>query len=130
MPLARLHAPFDHSDWLFELKYDGFRAFAYVEADAVRLVSRRGNVYKSFRDLCARVAAALPLEATILDGEIVHLDTDGKPLFYDLLRRSSPQHFVAFDLLWLNGRDLRGLPLIDRRSEEHTSELQPRFGIS
>jgi bifunctional non-homologous end joining protein LigD len=40
MPLARLHAPFDHPDWVFEPKLDGFRAFAYVEAGACRLVSR------------------------------------------------------------------------------------------
>jgi bifunctional non-homologous end joining protein LigD len=117
MPLARLHAAFDHPDWLFELKYDGFRALAYVEAGAVRLVSRRGNVYKSFRDLCTGLAAALPVEAAVLNGEIVHLDTDGKPQFYDLLRRRTPQQFVAFDLLWLDGRDLRSLPLVERKRQ-------------
>lgn len=51
----------------------------------------------------------------ILDGEIVHLDAAGRPQFYHLLRRRSPQYFVAFDLLWLRGRDLRMLPLIERK---------------
>ena len=60
------------------------------------------------------MAAALACEA-ILDGEIVHLDAAGKPQFYHLLRRRSPQYFVAFDLLWLRGRDLRTLPLIERK---------------
>jgi hypothetical protein len=48
MPLAVLPQPFDHADWLFENKSDGFRALAYVEHRRVRLVSRKANVYKSF----------------------------------------------------------------------------------
>ncbi len=55
------------------------------------------------------------MENTVLDGEIVHLGPDGAPLFYDLMRRRAPQHFFAFDLLWLNGRDLRGFPLLERK---------------
>ena len=49
------------------------------------------------------------------DGEIVCLDKDGQPRFADLLRCRSPQYFYAFDLLWLNGRDLRELPLVERK---------------
>lgn len=48
MPLARVHAPFDHDEWIFEPKLDGFRALAYIEGGAARLVSRRQNVYTSF----------------------------------------------------------------------------------
>jgi len=47
MPLAERPQPFDHPDWLFELKYDGFRALAYLERGTVRLDSRKGNMYKS-----------------------------------------------------------------------------------
>lgn len=47
--------------------------------------------------------------------EIVHLGPDRAPLFYDLMRRLPPQHFMAFDLLWLDGRDMRGLPLLERK---------------
>jgi bifunctional non-homologous end joining protein LigD len=57
--------------------------------------------------------------------EIVHLDSDGKPLFYDLMRRRSPQHFYAFELLWLNGRDLRELPLVERKRLLRTLVLLP-----
>ena len=78
------------------------------------LVSRRGTAYKSFPQLSAAIGAAIPGQA-VLDGEIVHLDEQGKPRFYDLMRRHTPQHYYAFDLLWLDGRDLRELPLIERK---------------
>jgi bifunctional non-homologous end joining protein LigD len=65
--------------------------------------------------LCDAIASTLDVTDAILDGEIVHLDADGRPRFLPLLRRRSPQHFVAFDVLWLNGRDLSGKPLIERK---------------
>ena len=74
---------------------------------------RRGTVHKSFPQLCAAIGAAIPGQA-VLDGEIVHLDAQGKPRFYDLMRRRNPQHYCAFDLLWLDGHDLRELSLIER----------------
>ena len=115
MRLAHLHQPFDHKDWLFELKYDGFRALAYVENGSARLISRRHNTYKSFDTPCTQIVRCLRVENAILDGEIFCLGKDGRPRFDDLLRRRSPQYFYAFDLLWLNGRDLRELPLIERK---------------
>jgi bifunctional non-homologous end joining protein LigD len=51
----------------------------------------------------------------VLDGEIVCLDSNGRPQFYDLLRRRSEPVFYAFDLLWLDGEDLRTRPLVDRK---------------
>ena len=110
MPLAYLHAPFDHADWIFELKLDGFRSLAFIERGNTRLVSRRGNTFKSFPALTVDVGAALDVSDAILDGEIVHLDADGVPQFYDLMRRRTPQHFYAFDLLcgsWsIGGRNI------------------------
>jgi bifunctional non-homologous end joining protein LigD len=73
--LARLPEPFDHPDWLFELKWDGFRALAYVESGACRLVSRNDHTVKTFPGLCESVAGAVGLHAAILDGEIVALDS-------------------------------------------------------
>jgi bifunctional non-homologous end joining protein LigD len=105
---------FDHDDFLFELKMDGFRALAYVGKDETRLVSRRGNVYKRFTELAATIHTELDCEA-VLDGEIVSLDANGRPLFYDLLRRRGKRVFYAFDLLWLDGEDLRSRPLIERK---------------
>jgi bifunctional non-homologous end joining protein LigD len=114
MPLARLHAPFDHPDWIFEPKLDGFRGLAYVTGGKARLVSRHGNVFKSFPELAAAIGTSVGGDA-VLDGEVVHLGADGCPRFYDLMRRRTPQHFCAFDLLWLNGEDLRDAPLLERK---------------
>jgi len=96
-------------------KYDGFRALAYIENGSVLLVSRKRNVYKSFTGLCRVLADCLPVHDAVLDGEIVYLDGDGKPQFMQLLHRRSPQQFVAFDLLWLDGEDLTKMPLIERK---------------
>src|SRR4029079_1635286 len=54
-------------------------------------------------------------ESAVLDGEIVYVGRDGRPEFYNLMRRRSPQYFYAFDILWLDGKDLRGLPLVKRK---------------
>ena len=115
MPLAQLPQPFDHHDFIFEVKYDGFRSLCYLESGSVRLVSRNGNPYKSFSELCRALADCLNVKTAVLDGEIVFLGQGGRPEFYNLMRRRRPQYFAAFDLLWLNGKDLRWLPLLERK---------------
>jgi len=115
MPLARLAMPFDHPDWLFEPKLDGFRALLYIENGSARLLSRNGNWFKSFPDLTRALGTCFPHTTAVLDGEVVRLGADGKPLFYELMRRRAPQHFYAFDLLWRNGEDLRTVPLLERK---------------
>ncbi len=57
MRLIRRPEPFDHADWIFELKLDGFRALVNLENEEGRLVSRNGNTFASFRDLAAGMAA-------------------------------------------------------------------------
>ena len=64
--------------WIYEIKWDGFRALAYVEDGVCRLTSRNGNVLKSFPDLAAGLPNELRANAAVLDGEIVCLDSDGK----------------------------------------------------
>jgi bifunctional non-homologous end joining protein LigD len=130
LPLSRAPAPVSHPDWLFEIKWDGFRALLYSGADGVRLVSRNGNTFKSFPSLCEGLARDLKGRRCVLDGEIACLDPNGKPQFRDLLFRRAEPVFYAFDLLWdehaksdneeetrrfHNGEDLRYLPLIDRK---------------
>ena len=92
---------------------DGFRAIAYVRPEAAELVSRRGIAYKSFRELRDSMPQ-LGCRA-VLDEEIVSLDEAGSPRFYDLLRRRGLPAFYAFDILWLDGRDLRDEPLLERK---------------
>jgi len=113
---------------LFDVKYDGFRALCYVEHGRCSFVSRRGNVFSRFAPLCEQLASALCREVVsdlgvadaILDGEVITTDETGRPLFYDLLRRTGSPTYVAFDLLWLNGADLRSLPLRERRQRLQT----------
>ncbi len=114
-PLVRIPEPFNDPEWIFELKLDGFRALAYVENGRCRLVSRNGHTFKRFDPLCAALAKELEVKNAILDGEIVCLDEEGRSLFNPLLFRKRTPIFAAFDLLWVDGEDLRELPLIERK---------------
>ena len=107
--LAPLPHAFDDPEFIFELKYDGFRALAYVDdCGGTRMISRQGNVYKAFPRLTDAIADELKGREAVLDGEIVCFSGDGKPRFFDLLRRRQSQYFCAFDLLRLDGRDVCG----------------------
>ena len=112
---TRIAQPFDHLDWIFEVKHDGFRALAYVEHGKCQLISRKQIVYKSFADLSTALAK-LPVANAILDGELVCLGADGRSQFAELMRRRRRDAiFYAFDLLWHDGKDLRPLPLVERK---------------
>jgi len=116
MPLQRRSAPFDEPEWVFELKYDGFRALAVIEHGRAQLISRNGHPFASFADLAEQIAASLPnLKQAVLDGEIV--DKKGRPEFRDLLFRRVTPCFFAFDLLTCNGKDWRRETLTDRKQE-------------
>jgi bifunctional non-homologous end joining protein LigD len=114
--LAKCLAAFDDTDWLFELKHDGFRSLAYLENGHCRLVSRRRNTYKSF-EVLSEALSGLRAQSAILDGEIVALDSNGVSQFKELLYRRGRAVFFAFDLLWLNDIDLRQTPLIERKKK-------------
>src|SRR5215831_17028929 len=118
MPLVlkRRAAAFDDPDWLFELKYDGFRALLEIDAAGARLMSRNCNRFKHLDPLAAALANRLCVKDAILDGEITCADKTGRPIFIEMLRGRHPVCFVAFDLLWLNGEDLRPLPLVERKA--------------
>jgi len=107
--------PFEDPDWLFEFKYDGYRALCYIEPRRNRLISRNNNIMTRFDALADQVAAALEVDDAILDGEIIAPDETGRPVFIDLVRGTRAPAYVAFDILWLNGTDLRSLPLHERR---------------
>lgn len=115
----RIKAAFDDPEFIAELKHDGFRALAYIESGAARLISRKQIVYKSkpFISICA-LLAELPVTNAILDGELVCLGPDGRSMFMDLMRRKRQDVcFYAFDLLWADGTDLRQLPLLERKRQ-------------
>jgi bifunctional non-homologous end joining protein LigD len=117
LPLARINEPFDDDAFLFELKHDGFRALAYIErGQPTRLISRRGIPYRSYDALGAALAKSAHCFSAILDGELVCLDSEGRSQFMPLLRRHEQPVFYCFDVLWLDGVDLREVPLIRRKS--------------
>jgi len=111
---ARAEA-FDDPAWVFEPKYDGFRGFVYNSRAGCEIRSRRDFRFDRFGDLCDRIAGVLGSREAILDGEVVALNRQGKPVFRDLLRCQGYLAFAAFDLLWLDGTDLRPLPLAERK---------------
>jgi len=120
---------FDDSDWLFEIKWDGYRAVAFIDDGRVRLVSRNQNdLTAQFAEL-GRLPQFVSAQRAILDGEIVALDDEGRPSFSLMQQRTGfhpgkrslqrregvPVIYYAFDLLYLDGLDLRHVALEQRK---------------
>ncbi len=132
--------PFSGPGWIFELKYDGFRMRAARESREARLLYRSGRDATALYPEIARALVTLPHEALLLDGEVAVLDRDGRPSFQELQRRAllsrgpdiaraaaeRPATLFAFDLLALDGFDLRPLPLVKRK--EILARILPRAG--
>ena len=100
-------------DWLYEIKFDGYRALAFKDGKDVRLVSRNHNAF-DYPQLPVALKL-LPAEHFILDGEIAALDEKGRSSFQllQIFKNSGnvPLVYFAFDLLFLDGKDLREQPL-------------------
>src|SRR5215218_2878834 len=109
--------PFSHPDWIFEPKWDGYRALCLIEDKSVRFLSRnKKELTKRFPELSI-VHRAIKGQSAILDGEIVGLDENGRACFENLQNRvKCGVAYFAFDCLMLNGNDLRSEPLIVRKS--------------
>src|SRR6185369_10434499 len=108
MLLLRTEKLPEGKDWLYELKFDGYRALAIKSGGRVQLRSRNDNDFTSRYSGIADALSGLP-DDTVIDGEVVALDADGKPSFNMLQNYGSaeaPLHFFAFDLLVINGKDV------------------------
>jgi bifunctional non-homologous end joining protein LigD len=110
---------FSRKDWLFEIKYDGYRCLALIHGKKVQLLSRN---LKSFNDDYPSIVNELKVHIkkdAILDGEIVLLDNQGRSNFQLLQNFQNADknnlYYFVFDLLYLDGKDLRDMPLIDRK---------------
>ena len=121
--------PFDDENYIYELKLDGIRCLAYIDGKSVVLQNKRHKdvtaIYPELSQMnkCAE-------RRVILDGELVVLNKDGKPDFYALQRRSlmtdsfkislaaksNPVQFVAYDIIYHNGKDLTDKPLMERKA--------------
>lgn len=124
-----IEKPFDGADWLFEIKWDGYRAVAFINDGNIRLVSRNQNEltarYPELKDMAEFVKA----KNAILDGEVVALDAEGKASFSLMQQRTGfrpggkrvavkaevPVLYYAFDLLYLDGEDWCKVPLEERK---------------
>jgi bifunctional non-homologous end joining protein LigD len=151
--LAKLSTlPADESEWAFEVKWDGVRAITHSQPGRIHFITRNENdVTAAYPELRA-LNRVLGSHAAILDGEIVAFDEKGRPSFQALQARmhlrgqaevrhfaqTTPVTYVLFDLLWLDGHSLMGLPYTERRARlqalnlegEHwrTPEYRPRDG--
>lgn len=115
IPLGRIEKPFDDPNWVFEVKQDGLRALALIENGQCWLVSRRRHRFQAFGDLANALGREVKADMAILDGELAVPDEHGRSIFASIMKRRHDVRYYAFDLLWLNGKDLRGLPLLARK---------------
>ncbi len=112
-------------EWVYEIKWDGFRGLCFLHGGKLRIVSRNGHLLnRQFPEL-ESVPESIAAESAILDTEIVAFDAEGRPSFSLMQQRTgfvhvdsrsrAPVALIAFDLLYLNGYDLRDVPLSDRQ---------------
>ena len=115
--LATLAPALPHGDdWTYEVKFDGFRALAYVRGGECELVSRNGNrLNDRFPSVAAAVVKAVKTPNAVLDGEITRVDPSGKTSFSELQQGTGPLVYFAFDLLEADGVTLLALPLEERK---------------
>jgi bifunctional non-homologous end joining protein LigD len=110
--------PFDDKDWIFEVKWDGYRALAEIHKNDVHLYSRNLQSFDHRFSALVDDLNSIKVDA-LLDGEIVVLDEQGKPSFQLVQNYQKNQIgtliYYVFDLLYLEGRDIRTLPLIKRK---------------
>jgi bifunctional non-homologous end joining protein LigD len=116
--LAKLiDKPFDSDDWLFEIKWDGYRALANIKKGKVKLYSRNGLEFFKYTQVVEELQK-IPFDA-IFDGEVVALDENGIPRFQYLQNFDSDPsrqlQYNVFDIIYFDGHDLSGVPLIKRK---------------
>lgn len=130
MLATAVEKPFDSPDWLFEIKWDGYRAVAFLDDGNVRLVSRTQNDLTAQFPELRELAASIKAKTAVLDGEVVALDDEGRPSFSLMQQRTGfrsgkhrlpgrkdlPILYYVFDLLYLDGYDLRRATLEDRKA--------------
>jgi bifunctional non-homologous end joining protein LigD len=101
-------------EWTYELKLDGFRGMLSIDGGRAGFTSKTGKPLRRFQELADALAQTLGVQSAILDGEVIVMG-DAGPDFNALFFRRGEPAYAAFDLLWLNGRDLRPQPFWRRK---------------
>src|SRR3954469_2180517 len=112
-----IDAPFDDKGWIFEDKYDGFRMVATIEGGEVTLYSRNGKIISHNHIEVAKALEGIKHDA-VIDGELVAIGIDGLShfqLLQNARRHDTKLRYCAFDLMFQDGDDLRGLSLLERK---------------
>ncbi len=129
MLATSIEKPFDSDEWLYEIKWDGYRSVAFIWEGKVRLVSRNQNDQTAQFSELGGLPAYIRARNAVLDGEVVAVDEEGRPSFSLMQQRTGIRHgrfkapgrrdvpvlYYAFDLIYLDGYDLRGVNLEDRK---------------
>jgi len=129
MLATSIEKPFDSDDWLYEIKWDGYRSVAFIENGQLRLVSRNHNDMTALYPELADLPTYLRARNAIVDGEVVAIDEQGRPSFSLMQQRTGIRHgrfrapgsrdvpvlYFAFDLIYLDGYDLRKVNLEERK---------------
>jgi bifunctional non-homologous end joining protein LigD len=118
--------------WIHEIKHDGFRIIALREADSVRLITRNGHDFSSRFPLIVPAITALPAQSCVLDGEAIACNADGLSVF-EMIRwrqHDAAVSLCAFDLLQLDGEDLRREPIEVRKATLKGLLRRARPGIT
>jgi bifunctional non-homologous end joining protein LigD len=125
-------APPSGPDWIHEIKHDGFRILAQKDGSRIRLITRNGYDFADRYPLIVDAITRLPAKTCIIDGEAIVADQNGLSVF-DLLRYRKHDHaatLCAFDILELDGTDLRRKPIDERKQHLARVLQQPHHGIA
>ena len=137
-PVQRGRPPIG-DDWLHEVKFDGWRIQLHKSTRGATVYTKNGNDFTWRFPTITAAVAALPVQSVIIDGELTACDESGIPDFRALHFRNAEKHELcvwAFDVLHLNGADLREVPLIERKyalekiiykASDHTLRLSETF---
>lgn len=129
MLATSIENPFDDREWIFEVKWDGYRAVTFLENNKVRLVSRNQNDLTGQYPELQSLPEFIKAKTAILDGEVVALDEHGRSSFSLMQQRTGirsggrrvagrsdvPVIYYVFDLIYIDGYDLRRVSLVDRK---------------
>jgi DNA ligase D-like protein (predicted ligase) len=113
-------APPQGPDWLHEIKFDGYRMHARLDAGRVKIITRQGNDWTQKYPAIAKAISGLPAQDAYLDGELCGVLPDGRTAF-NLIQNATDTGqeslvYFVFDLLFLDGEDIGDLPLVDRKA--------------